>query len=86
MITTISTVHVPVKTAPPFRIGDLVEYRGWRGRLEAGVNPFGPSGRERLIVTDDLGIEYRHDPVTDILFSSPRFSKESLDEQTIEHP
>ncbi|MCH8165053.1 MAG: class I SAM-dependent methyltransferase [Planctomycetes bacterium] len=80
MSTTTSTLHVPAKTAPPFRIGDLVEYRGWRGRLEAGVNPFGPSGRERLIVTDDLGIEYWHDPVTDILFSSPRFSQASLDE------
>lgn len=68
------------KTTPPFRSGDLVECRGWRGELEAGVNPFGFSGRERVVVTDDLGITYWHDPVTDIFYSSPRFSAASLAE------
>ncbi len=69
-----------MKTTPPFRAGDSVEFRGWRGRLEPGVNPFGASGRERLLVTDDSGIEYWHDRATDIVFSSPRFSRESLDD------
>ena len=67
-----------VKPSPPFRAGDHVEFRGWRGRLEPGVNPFGASGRERLVVTDRAGIEYWYDPDTDILFSSPRFGADSL--------
>jgi 2-polyprenyl-3-methyl-5-hydroxy-6-metoxy-1,4-benzoquinol methylase len=59
----------------------LVECRGWMGRLEPGVNPFGASGRERLVLTDDMGIGYWHDPVSDIFYASPRFSRESLRDQ-----
>lgn len=75
-----ASMNPPAKTMPPFRAGDYIEWRGWRGRLEPGVNPFGPSGRERLVVTDGSGIQYWRDPVTDILYSSPRFSRDSLDE------
>lgn len=74
-----SSINISPKTTPPFQIGDEIEFRGWRGRLEAGVNPFGASGRERVVVTDDTGVEYWHDPVSDILFTSPRFSRASLD-------
>ena len=79
MSETTSTISPPAKTTPPFHVGDYVEFRGWRGLLEAGISPFGASGRERLAVTDDCGIEYWHDRATDILFSSPRFSQDSLD-------
>lgn len=71
-------METPVKHDPPFRSGELVECRGWRGLLEPGVNPFGASGRERRVVVDEFGIEYWHDPVTDIYFASPRFSQDSL--------
>ena len=74
-----SSIETSPKTTPPFQIGDEIEFRGWRGRLEPGVNPFGTSGRERVVVTDDSGVEYWHDPVSDILFTSPRFSRTSLD-------
>ncbi len=80
MSATTTTHHPPAKTTPPFHPGDYVESRGWRGRLEPGVNPFGPSGRERRLVTDESGIEYWHDRATDIVFSSPRFTRESLDD------
>ena len=59
--------------------GSQIEYRGWRGRLTTGVNPFGTSGRERCIVHDRWGIRYLHDPVSDLVFCSPRFSQESLE-------
>ena len=78
MSSTTQPAERPVKCEPPFRSGDFVEFRGWRGLLEPGVNPFGPSGRERRVVVDDIGIEYWHDPASDIYFSSPRFSQESL--------
>ena len=81
MNTTTQPIESPVKYDPPFRSGDFVECRGWRGLLEPGVNPFGASGRERRIVTDDFGIEYWHDPATDIYFASPRFSQESLNRE-----
>ncbi len=71
----------PVKREPPFRSGDHVECRGWRGLLEPGVNPFGVSGRERRVVVDGFGIEYWHDPKTDIYFASPRFSQDSLNRE-----
>ncbi len=74
-----SLIETSLKTTPPFQIGDDIEFRGWRGRLEPGVNPFGPSGRERVVVKDNSGVEYWHDPVSDILFTSPRFSRTSLD-------
>lgn len=45
------------------------------------MNPFGASGRERRVVTDEFGIEYFHDPVTDIYYASPRFSQESLNRE-----
>ena len=70
-----------MKTDPPFHSGDLVDCRGWRGLLEPGVNPFGASGRERRVVTDEFGIEYWYDPATDIYFASPRFSQESLNRE-----
>ncbi len=70
-----------MKRDPPFHSGDLVECRGWHGLLERGVNPFGASGRERRVVVDNLGIEYWHDPVSDIYFTCPRFSQESLDRE-----
>ena len=74
-----SSIDNSPKTAPPFQIGDDIEFRGWRGRLEPGVNPFGASGSERVMVIDDSGIQYWHDPVSDIVFTSPRFSQASLD-------
>ena len=74
-----SSIETSPKTAPPFQIGDDIEFRGWRGRLEPGVNPFGASGTERVMVTDDSGIQYWYDPVSDIVFTSPRFSRASLD-------
>ena len=77
---TIQHVEHAVKRDGPFRSGDVVEFRGWRGLLEPGVNPFGSSGRERRVVVDDVGIEYWHDPASDIIFSSPRFSQESLNQ------
>ncbi len=76
---TVATKTIEPRTTPPFRAGEIVEIRGWRGELERGVNPFGASGRERLVVTDDLGIGYWRDPVSDILYASPRFSRGSLD-------
>ena len=79
MATLTSSIDTSPKTTPPFQIGDDIEFRGWRGRLEPGVNPFGASGRERLVLKDDAGIEYWHDPVSDVLYSSPRFSRQSLD-------
>jgi 2-polyprenyl-3-methyl-5-hydroxy-6-metoxy-1,4-benzoquinol methylase len=59
----------------------VLECRGWVGRLEPGANPFGASGRERLLLTDRQGIGYWHDPVSDIVYASPRFTRESLREQ-----
>ncbi len=59
--------------------GELFEYRGWRGRLETAPNPFGQSGRERKILRDRWGIEYLFDPVSDLVYCSPRFSQESLE-------
>ena len=46
--------------------GYAMNRRVW---LEPGVNPFGPSARERLILTDACGVQYWHGPVTDIFVS-----------------
>ena len=68
----------PLKTTPPFRAGDSVSYHGIAGTLEEAENPFGTSGRERCRVRDRFGIGYWHDPVTDVMYASPRFTEESL--------
>ncbi len=67
-----------LRSTPPFRAGQRVAVRGWEGALEPGRNPFGDSGRERTLLVDDLGIHYRHDPVSDIVYASPRFSEADL--------
>ena len=67
-----------LKKTPPFYSGDYVECRGWRGVLEDATNPLGPSGKERLILRDCYGIGYFHDPVSDLVYASPRMSQESL--------
>jgi 2-polyprenyl-3-methyl-5-hydroxy-6-metoxy-1,4-benzoquinol methylase len=56
----------------------FIDYRGWTGWLEPGVNPFGTSGCERRIARDGWGIDYMHDPVSDIVYATPRFTAESL--------
>lgn len=67
-----------IKKTPPFYAGDYVECRGWRGKLEDAENPFGESGKERLILRDCYGIGYFHDPVSDLVYASPRMTQESL--------
>jgi SAM-dependent methyltransferase len=86
-VTSGATTAAPAAAGPapapklrgPFAAGDFVEIRGWRGRLEAAGNPFGPSGRERRVLRDADGIEYWHDPATDLLYATPVFSRDSLD-------
>ncbi len=81
MSATTSNTSAAVKAGSSVPAGQVVECRGWVGRLEPAVNPFGASGRERLVLTDDMGIGYWHDPASDIFYASPRFSRESLHEQ-----
>ena len=56
-----------IKNTPPFKAGELVECRGWRGVLEDVEDPFGESGKERIILRDCYGIGYFHDPASDLV-------------------
>lgn len=66
------------KTQGRFTLGERVDIRGWQGVLEPAPHPLGDQAKPRVVYTDRHGTQYLHDRVSDLVYTSWRYTPQSL--------